>query len=258
MVRVRRSAGGSSGITKTVQGGPLGPASHAIDPGSCSPFGRSLRRLVDDDADGLRRQEGSVGMSPRYGQRRGWRLAVATAAAVAAAGVLPSVASSATPTTSTRDDHGRACAHRQNNTPKKLVACVTRRDLWAHMVKFQQIADANPGADGHPSRNSGEPGYKASADYVAKVMRQAGYKVHLQEYKFHYTSFVGDPSMKEESPSPSPSRSGRTLSPELSPVRRRPRSSPSAASSYPRHRPPARPAAARPPTSPGSSPATSP
>ena len=31
------------------------------------------------------------------------------------------------------------------------------------MQAFQAIADANPSpADGHPSRNSGEPGYKAS------------------------------------------------------------------------------------------------
>ena len=70
------------------------------------------------------------------------------------------------------------------------------------MVKFQQIADANLGADGHPSRNSGEPGYKASADYVADVMRAAGYDVTLQEYKFHYFSFVGTPLMREESPTP--------------------------------------------------------
>jgi hypothetical protein len=70
------------------------------------------------------------------------------------------------------------------------------------MVKFQQIADANPGADGHPSRNSGEPGYKASADYVANVMRAAGYNVTLQEYKFHYFSFVGTPVMHEDSPTP--------------------------------------------------------
>ncbi|MGB8380537.1 MAG: M20/M25/M40 family metallo-hydrolase [Dermatophilaceae bacterium] len=89
-----------------------------------------------------------------------------------------------------------------NNTPKKLVGCVTKDDLWAHMVKFQQIADANPGADGHPSRNSGEPGYKASADYVADVMRAAGYDVTLQEYKFHYISFVGTPVMREESSTP--------------------------------------------------------
>ena len=111
-------------------------------------------------------------------------------------------ASSASATTSTGDANPTACANRVNNTPQKLVDCVTKDDLWAHMVKFQQIADANPGADGHPSRNSGEPGYKASADYVADVMRAAGYDVTLQEYKFHYFSFVGTPVMREESPTP--------------------------------------------------------
>ena len=127
---------------------------------------------------------------------------MATAAAVAAAGALPSVASGTTPRAPSSDARPSACAHRVNNTPQKLVDCVTKDDLWAHMVKFQQIADANPGADGHPSRNSGEPGYKASADYVAGVMRAAGYDVTLQEYKFHYFSFVGDPLFREESPTP--------------------------------------------------------
>src|SRR3954451_11869374 len=139
-------------------------------------------------------------MSPRYA-RRGWRLAIATAA-VAAAETLSAVASSATPAAPTPDANPTACANRVNNTAEKLVDCVNKDDLWAHMVKFQQIADANPGADGHPSRNSGEPGYKASADYVADVMRAAGYKVTLQEYKFPYFSFVGTPVFRENSPTP--------------------------------------------------------
>src|SRR6185369_4202087 len=141
-------------------------------------------------------------MSQRHGRRRGWGLAMATAAAVALAVALSPAASSANPTAPAADANPSACANRVNNTPQKLVDCVNRDDLWAHMVKFQQIADANPGADGHPSRNSGEPGYKASADYVADVMRAAGYDVTLQEYKFHYTSFVGDPVLREESPTP--------------------------------------------------------
>src|SRR5262245_12106946 len=109
-------------------------------------------------------------MSPRHGRGRGWRLAMATAAAVVATMALPPVASSANPTAPTPDANPTACAQRVNDTPRKLVDCVNRADLWAYMVKFQQIADANPGTDGHPSRNSGEPGYKASADYVASVM----------------------------------------------------------------------------------------
>ena len=115
--------------------------------------------------------------------------------------MLPGV-SSASPKMPADDANSTACAYRANNTPRKLVDCVNKRDLWAHMVKFQQIANANPGPDGHPSRNSGEPGYKASADYVAKVMREAGYRVTLQEYKFHYTSFVGNPVLREDSPTP--------------------------------------------------------
>jgi len=141
-------------------------------------------------------------MSPLHGRRRAGRLALVTAAAVAMTGALPMLVSSANAAPTTVDANPKACAHRVNNTPKKLVDCVTKGDLWAHMVKFQQIADANPGADGHPSRNSGEPGYKASADYVAKVMRAAGYKVRLQEYKFHYFSFVGTPVLHEDSPTP--------------------------------------------------------
>src|SRR5690242_16799704 len=146
--------------------------------------------------------KGASRMSPRHGRRRGWRLAIATAAAVAAAGTLSPVASSATPAAPTPDANPTACANRVNNTPEKLINCVNKDDLWAHMVKFQQIADANPGADGHPSRNSGEPGYKASADYVADVMKAAGYNVTLQEYKFPYFSFVGTPVFQENSPTP--------------------------------------------------------
>jgi hypothetical protein len=42
------------------------------------------------------------------------------------------------------------------------------------MRAFQAIADANPGLDGHPSRNSGEPGYWASVQYVERKMKAAG------------------------------------------------------------------------------------
>jgi hypothetical protein len=94
------------------------------------------------------------------------------------------------------------CDNRVNDTPGKLVPCITTDDLWNHMQAFQAIADANPGADGHPSRNSGEPGYKASVDYVADAMRKAGYDVSIQPYTFTYSSYVGTPSFSEGSPTP--------------------------------------------------------
>jgi len=68
------------------------------------------------------------------------------------------------------------------------------------MQAFQAIANANPGPDGHPSRNSGEPGYKASADYVARLMTQAGYNVTIQTYKFDYFAYTALPVLSEVSP----------------------------------------------------------
>src|SRR5215813_9814431 len=92
------------------------------------------------------------------------------------------------------------CDNRVNDTPGKLVPCISKDDLWNHMEALQAIADANPGADGHPSRNSGEPGYKASVDYVAAAMRKAGYDVTIQPYTFTYSSYIGTPSLSEVSP----------------------------------------------------------
>jgi hypothetical protein len=68
------------------------------------------------------------------------------------------------------------------------------------MQAFQAIADANPGPDGMPSRNSGEPGYKASVDYVARLMSEAGYTVTIQPYKFFYFAYTAIPTFREISP----------------------------------------------------------
>ena len=95
------------------------------------------------------------------------------------------------------------CDTQVNDTPSKLIPCIQEADLWEHMQKFQAIADANPSpADGHPSRNSGEPGYKASADYVAAVMKDAGYDVTLQQYPITYYAFTAIPSFSEVTPTP--------------------------------------------------------
>src|SRR5215475_12673204 len=119
---------------------------------------------------------------------RHWWLPVLCAAAVLC---LPATAQA---------QSNAGCDNRVNDTARKLVPCITTDDLWNHMQALQAIADANPGADGHPSRNSGEPGYKASVDYVANLMKQAGYDVTVQPYTFTYTSFVGTPTWSEVSP----------------------------------------------------------
>src|SRR3954462_13285619 len=111
--------------------------------------------------------------------------------ALAAALVAPSGA---------RAQSSTGCENRVNDTPSKLVEGIRTDDLWSHMQAFQAIADANPGADGHPSRNSGEPGYKASVDYVASLMQQAGYSVTVQPYTFTYYAYQAQPSWSEASP----------------------------------------------------------
>jgi Zn-dependent M28 family amino/carboxypeptidase len=92
------------------------------------------------------------------------------------------------------------CDTQVNDTPSKLLPCIQTADLWKHMQAFEAIAKANLGADGHPSRNSGEPGYKASADYVAGLMTQAGYDVTIQTYKFTYFAYTALPALSEVSP----------------------------------------------------------
>jgi len=110
------------------------------------------------------------------------------------AAVLLSVPASAGAITSAE------CDARANDTPSKLIPCIQQDDLWNHMQAFQNIADAYPGPDGHPSRNSGEPGYYQSALYVKQKMEDAGYNVTLQPYTFEYSSFVGTPTWSETSP----------------------------------------------------------
>jgi hypothetical protein len=93
------------------------------------------------------------------------------------------------------------CDAQVNDTPSKLLPCIQQDDLWKHMQAFEAIAIANPSpADNHPSRNSGEPGYKASADYVAQKMKDAGYNVTIQQYTFTYFAYIAAPTMSEVSP----------------------------------------------------------
>jgi hypothetical protein len=114
--------------------------------------------------------------------------------ALLALGVAVAVPTSAGALTSAQ------CASRANITPQKLLPCIRTDDLWNYMKAFQAIADANPGPDGHASRNSGEPGYLASANYVADLMTKWGYNVHIQAYKFFYFAFAGTPVFSETSP----------------------------------------------------------
>src|SRR3954470_7212706 len=129
--------------------------------------------------------------SGNSGLRLRWLVPLCCAAAVL---LVPTGASAVT---------SSQCDNRVNDTPETLVPCIQSTDLWNHMKAFQKIANQNPSpADFHPSRNSGEPGYKASVDYVAKLMRKAGYDVTIQPYTFTYSSYVGTPTFSQASPTP--------------------------------------------------------
>jgi hypothetical protein len=104
------------------------------------------------------------------------------------------------PSAASAEPSSAACDARANDTAKKLLPCIKTDDLWNHMKAFQAIADANPGLDGHPSRNSGEAGYWESVQYVKPKMEKAGYGVTIQPYKFQYSSFVGTPTWTETTP----------------------------------------------------------
>ncbi len=114
-------------------------------------------------------------------------LTLAAGSALAAPAVRTSASTAAVPS-------DQACETRVNDTAAKLVECIQQQALFDHLVAFQRIADRNPGPGGHGNRDTGTPGYEASIDYVAALMRQAGYRVTVQPYTYTAFSLIGAPS----------------------------------------------------------------
>ncbi len=86
------------------------------------------------------------------------------------------------------------CKSRANDTPAKLLECISKQEMWRFLQAFQQIADNNPDAAGHGNRNTGTAGYKQSVDYVADLTRRAGYKVTIQPYHWRHVQLTGTPT----------------------------------------------------------------
>lgn len=61
--------------------------------------------------------------------------------------------------------------------PQQLVEAVTGDGAYRHLEALQRIADANGG-----TRALGTPGYDASVEHVAKVLRDAGYQVQTPSF----------------------------------------------------------------------------
>jgi hypothetical protein len=87
----------------------------------------------------------------------------------------------------------QTCQARVNDTTEKLLECIQPSSLWSHLAHFQKIANEHKGSDGHGYRDTGTPGYKASVDYVAGLVRQAGYHVTIQQYQYNGSEVTGVP-----------------------------------------------------------------
>ncbi|MDX3058885.1 M28 family metallopeptidase [Streptomyces sp. NE06-03E] len=70
---------------------------------------------------------------------------------------------------------------------RRLVDRASAEDAYRHLERFQALADE---AGGH--RAAGSAGYDASAAYVHRLLRKAGYRVGYQEFDFVYTETLAE------------------------------------------------------------------
>lgn len=71
-----------------------------------------------------------------------------------------------------------------------LAAQVTADRMFAHLRALQDIANAN-----HGNRAAGTPGYDASVEYVAKTLRDSGFKVSTPQFDRLYSVSPGKPAL---------------------------------------------------------------
>ena len=82
-----------------------------------------------------------------------------------------------------------------NVSSAKLRKAVTVNGILQHERALQRIANQNDGI-----RASGTPGLDASAKYVVKKLRKAGYKVHKQKFIFPFFRNWHRPTLSQVSP----------------------------------------------------------
>ncbi|MGJ9423907.1 M28 family peptidase [Aeromicrobium sp. CF3.5] len=93
-----------------------------------------------------------------------------------------------------RDD-SRTNAPPNGVKTSKLEQAVTVNGMLQHLREFQVIANNNGG-----NRASGLPGYEASADYVARTLRQAGYTVKRQQFTFAFSRDLEPATLTQTAP----------------------------------------------------------
>jgi Zn-dependent M28 family amino/carboxypeptidase len=89
----------------------------------------------------------------------------------------------------------RAAAGPDDVDTSKLTDAVTVNEIMKHQRALQQIANENDA-----TRASGLPGFDASADYVAKRLKKAGYDVKRQAFTFPFFRSVSDPILTQLTP----------------------------------------------------------
>ncbi|HWU08329.1 MAG TPA: M20/M25/M40 family metallo-hydrolase [Streptomyces sp.] len=108
--------------------------------------------------------------------------AVAVVAATALSVPLLLAASTGRGHTSSQDPAGDAA-----ELSRHLVERSSAKDAYRHLERFQAIARS---ADGH--RAAGSPGHDASAAYVHRLLRKAGYQVGYEAFDFLYTEALAE------------------------------------------------------------------
>ena len=103
--------------------------------------------------------------------RRTAALAAAGAGSLLMAMLVPTAAAAAPP--------APTCEKQVKDTYAELLGCVTTQGVLEHMQAFQRIADANDDPYYPGTRAAGTEGYQASVDYVAGLLKAAGYRVTL-------------------------------------------------------------------------------
>src|SRR4029453_7717168 len=107
-----------------------------------------------------------------------FRLAQVAVLALLAALLLPVPAALAAP--------ADPCARQTNNTYRKLLDCVTLDGVREHQAALQEIADNNDDPFYPGTRAVGTEGYANSVDYVAGLLKDAGYEVTLDPVEFDF------------------------------------------------------------------------
>ena len=117
-------------------------------------------------------------------ERASARVAPVAVLTLALAMLLPASAAVAAPVD--------ACDQRANNTYQKLLECMTLEGVREHQAEFQKIADNSDDPVYPGTRAAGTEGYADSVDYVAGLLREAGYEVTLDpvEITFNFPAVL--------------------------------------------------------------------